>query len=181
MNNLKLSKKDLFQIIENALVWIVTLAMSIYGIGKVVQFKGAAEINKTVNEMTGMELMWAFYGYSENYVLILGFLEVLGGLLLFFRKTRIIGCVLISTILINIILQDIFYKVNAGALRAAILYQMCIVAILWFNKEKVLTIINSFYINSVEFGLNKRTMFIYFLTFILFVILRYAEWLICSI
>lgn len=84
MNNLKLTKKEIFLIIENALVWIVTFAMLVYGVAKVIQFKEASLIDKAVNEMTGMELMWAFYGYSQSYVLIIGFLEVLGGVLFFF-------------------------------------------------------------------------------------------------
>lgn len=31
--------------------------------------------------------MWAFYGYSYPFVITLGVLEVVGGILMFFRKT----------------------------------------------------------------------------------------------
>ena len=41
--------------------------MFIYGGGKLIQFDGAAKIDKTVLELTGMELMWAFYGYSKSF------------------------------------------------------------------------------------------------------------------
>ena len=57
-----LTKKDKIEIFENAISWIVVIAMLIYGGGKLIQFDGAVEIDKTISEMTGMELMWAFYG-----------------------------------------------------------------------------------------------------------------------
>lgn len=84
--------------------------MFIYGFGKLFQFEGAAEIDKTVSELNGMQLMWAFYGYSKSFAITLGIFEVIGGLLILIKRTRIIGCLFTSTILINVILQDIFLK-----------------------------------------------------------------------
>lgn len=132
-----LSKRDRIEIIENALTYIVVFAMLVYGIGKVVQFNHSAHITSKVSDLTGMQLMWAFYGYSYPFVITLGILEILSGILLFFRRTRILGGVFASTILSNIILQDIYYVVNIGALRAAIIYQCCIFVIFWINLKKI--------------------------------------------
>ena len=85
-----------------------------------------------------MELMWAFYGYSKSFAMTLGILEMIGGILILIKKTRIIGCVFTSTILVNIILQDIYFGVHLGALKAAVLYQILILIILWLNKEKLI-------------------------------------------
>ena len=46
------NKKDRIEILENAISWIVVLAMFIYGGGKLIQFDGATEIDKTVSELT---------------------------------------------------------------------------------------------------------------------------------
>lgn len=132
------TKKDKIEIFENAISWIVVFAMLVYGGAKVIQFNGASDIDKGVSELTGMELMWAFYGYSKSFAVTLGIFEIIGGLLIFIKKTRIIGCLFTSTILVNVILQDIFYEVYLGALRAAILYQLLILIILWMNKEKLI-------------------------------------------
>jgi hypothetical protein len=132
------TKKDKRDIFENAISWIVVLAMFIYGGAKLFQFDGATEIDKTISELSGMDLMWAFYGYSKSYAITLGVFEILGGVLILFKKTRLIGCIFTSTILVNIILQDIFYGVNEGALRAAILYQVLILIILWLHKGRIL-------------------------------------------
>lgn len=131
------SKNDQIEIIENAVTYIVVFAMLAYGIGKVVQFNHSAHVTSKVSDLTGMQLMWAFYGYSYPFVITLGVLEVLGGILMFFRKTRLIGCVFVSTILSNVILQDIYYDVNVGALKAAIVYQLCIFIIFWINIDKI--------------------------------------------
>lgn len=135
------TKKDKIEIFENAISWVVVFAMFLYGGAKLFQFNGAAEVDKTVAEMSGMELMWAFYGYSKAFAITLGVFEVLGGFLLLFKKTRIVGCLFITTILLNVILQDIYFGVHLGALSAAIIYQILILIILWLNKGKVVACI----------------------------------------
>ena len=135
---MNLNKNDKAEIFENAISWVIVLAMFIYGGGKLVQFEGSAEIDKTVSELSGMELMWAFYGYSKAFALTIGLFEIVGGILILIRKTRIIGCLFTSTILVNIILQDLYFGVHLGALKAAVIYQLLILIILWLNREKLI-------------------------------------------
>lgn len=173
---MNLSKTEKFEIFENAISWIVVFAMFVYGAGKIMQFDGATAINKTISELTGMELMWAFYGYSKAFALTLGFLEITGGVLILIKKTRIIGCLFISTILINIILQDIFYEVNIGALIAAIIYQVLILIILWLNRERLIHSINSLIIPTPKRSSTRQWFVKLFIAFILFIILRVIEY-----
>ena len=173
---MKFTTKDRLDIFEDAISWIVVFAMLVYGAGKWVQFEGATAVNKVVSEMTGQELMWAFYGYSRAFVLTLGFLEILGGILILIKRTRIIGCLLISTILVNIILQDIYYGVNYGALKAAIWYQSLILIVLWLNRAKL---IQSFKIltDRVNAKSSRKKFFIkIFVAFLLFAALRVLEY-----
>ena len=97
------SKQEKIDILENTISWIIVFMMFVYGVGKIAQFNTAIEIEKTLPGLTGMELMWAFYGYSLPFAIIIGLLEILGALLIFFKRTRLLGCILTSTILINII------------------------------------------------------------------------------
>ena len=161
--------------IENALSWIVVLAMLIYGGAKWMQFEGAADIDKVVSELTGMELMWAFYGYSRAFILTLGVLEITGGILMLIKRTRIIGCLFLSTILVNIILQDIFYGINQGALKAAIIYQSCILIILWMNRIKLIRVFNILIERSPKIENKKKFFAKMLIAFIIFVVLRVAE------
>ncbi len=95
-----------------------------------------------------MELMWAFYGYSKPFCILIGGLEIIGGLLLLYTATRLLGAILLSCVLINVILQDIFYHVNQGALIAAIFYQALTFIILLFSKRQILATIQ-FYLMQI--------------------------------
>jgi hypothetical protein len=169
-------KKDKLEIFENAISWIIVLAMFIYGGAKIVQFDGAAEIDKTVSELTGMELMWAFYGYSKSFAITLGIFEIIGGILILIKRTRIIGCLFTSTILVNVIFQDIYFGVHLGALKAAILYQLLILIILWLNREKLIRSIKTL-LESNKVEQPKMKLFIKLLiAFGIFVGLRILEY-----
>ena len=171
-----MTNKDKIEIVENAISWIVVFAMFVYGGAKIIQFNGALEIDKRVSELTGMELMWAFYGYSKSFAITLGIFELIGGLLILIKRTRIIGCLFTSTILVNVILQDIFYDVHLGALRAAILYQVLILVILWMNKEKLETSIKAL-LSSTKLEQTKLKLFTKLLiAFAIFIVLRILEY-----
>ncbi len=170
------NRKDKIEIFENAISWIVVFAMFVYGGAKVIQFNGASEIDKTVPEMTGMELMWAFYGYSKSYAITLGLFELIGGTLILIKSTRIIGCLFTLSILINVILQDIFFKVNVGALKAAIFYLFLILLILWLNKENVIQSLKNLMIYNTSKQAKYKSIIKLVIAFICFVMLRIIEY-----
>jgi len=173
-----LNKKDWLDIFENAISWIVVFAMFVYGGAKLFQFQGASNIDSTVSELSGMELMWAFYGYSKSFAITLGVFEVIGGMLILIKKTRLLGCLFVSTILVNVILQDIFYGVHLGALKAAIFYQLLIFIILFLNKEKLLSSLNALLFSPKMKYSNKILLSKLSIAFILFVCLRIFEYFI---
>mgnify|MGYP006166283349 CR=1 FL=1 len=97
-----------------------------------------------------------------------------------FKRTRLVGCLFLSTILINIILQDIFYEVNIGALRAAILYQILIVAILYINKVKIIEIFKILIAREKNNKTLKNNFLILLLSGILFTVFRVLEYYITT-
>lgn len=171
-----LKSQDWLEIFENAIAYIVVFAMLVYGLGKWVQFGEAHKINKAVSELSGMQLMWAFYAYSKTFVLIIGFLEVAGGILILFKKTRLIGCFLTSTILVNIILQDIFYGIPFGALKAAILYQSLLCIILWINRIRVMTAFKALLTTIPKNEQLAQILLKLLISFALFIIFRVMEY-----
>ncbi len=144
-----ITKQDWYYVFELALAITVAASMVLYGIGKPTQFGNIIILQKKVADLTGMELMWAFYGYSKTYPIIIGVFEIIGGLLLVLGKTRIIGAFILTTILLNVILQDIFYGVNEGALKAAIIYQLLIVVILYCRRKLLLATV-AFYLQQIK-------------------------------
>ena len=150
------------------IIFTVAGSMIVYGIGKPLQFQNFKDsINVNVSE--GHKLMWTFYSYSLIYPIIIGVFEVVGGILLLFNRTRILGCILLTVILSNIIIQDYVYEIKA--LNSAIYYQVLILIILIFDREKVKVIIA----NLFQSKKNNRNITLIILAFVIAVLFKYLE------
>lgn len=132
--NMKFNQQDILHIAEQACVFVVASAMLVYGLAKPVQFS-ALPPDTTLGELSPMQLMWAFYAHSLPFAIFIGMMEVAGAVLLLVPRLRVLGALLLTGILTNVILQDIFYEVNVGALRAAIVYQVLTLAVLWWRRD----------------------------------------------
>lgn len=116
--------------------------MFVYGILKPAQFTNMDNnINNHLSE--GHRLMWNFYSFTKGYPIIIGIFEVIGAITLLFRRTRIFACLLLTTILINIILQDYFYEIVA--LNSSIFYQVLIFVILIIDRERMIEIFSKLF------------------------------------
>lgn len=131
------SPKNRIKLLEDSLSVAASFILTIYGITKRTQF-GHQDMSTRLSELKGNELMWTFYGYSKPYALIIGGFQILAAALIIFRRTRIIGCLLASSILVNIILQDIFYHVSFHALAVALQLQLIVLIILWLQRERLM-------------------------------------------
>ncbi len=86
-----------------------------YGISKLLhlQFDMQAELaSRPVGTLTGYELTWFYFGYSRVYAVLLGLTQVLGGTLLLFRKTTLLGALTMLPVMANVLLINIFILVN---------------------------------------------------------------------
>ncbi|MFZ4545491.1 MAG: hypothetical protein ACOYOA_15665 [Saprospiraceae bacterium] len=174
-----MKKEDFVKIAELSLVLVVSSAMYIYGLLKYFQFDNQSDITKSVSELTGMELMWAFYGYSKPYAVLLGILEIMGGTLLLIRKTRIIGGLFLTGILMNVIAQDFFYSVNEGALRAAILYQVMIFAILWMNRFELIAGTKAMLLKGRQTEIGQKNVLLVLISILIAILLKFLEYKLC--
>ena len=167
-------KKYILNIVENAIALLVSFSMIIYGVAKIVQFKGSylASSNKVVSELTGQELMWVFYDYSYKFALLIGVLELIGAILILYKKTRIIGCLFTSFILCNIIIQDYIFGVIA--LKTAVFYQILILIIMWINRIYIKEVFKSLLIKT-KFRFTKITIMTYLLSIVLFLLIKFLE------
>lgn len=120
--------------------WYVCFYISVYGTAKLfnAQFGLTEELMITpVGELTSFQLTWAFFGHSYIYGCIIGASQVVGGLLLLHPRTKLIGVAILLPILSNIIMVDVFYEVNRGALINAIAYLLMLFYILYYERERI--------------------------------------------
>jgi len=105
----------LFYWFQTMLRVFLCLAMILYGLAKV--FKGQFAdpslelLLQPVGEMSPMGLAWAFMGHSMVYNIFIGSLEILGGLLLLYRKTSTLGSILILGIMVNVAIMNLTYDI----------------------------------------------------------------------
>jgi len=122
-------------------VWFI---LSSYGLGKIVggQFHRRGQLPddvalQTLADATAYDLAWSFMGYSQTYIVFIGASQIIGAFLLLFNKTKFIGIAVLIPILLNIIVFDIIFLPDYGALASATLYFSLLVLILYLNGEKL--------------------------------------------
>ena len=90
---------------------------------------------RPIGSLSGFELTWFYYGYSHAYGTILGLTQILGGVLLLFRKSALLGAALLAPVMANILLINIFFHIAFGAEIAAAFLLGSLLLLLWQERE----------------------------------------------
>lgn len=94
-----------------------------YGADKVIGQQGIPqpaplEWNRPLGEISTGQLMWTWLGYSPSFEFFAGVNESLGGILLLFRRTTLLGALLVLPVMIYVTALDMTFNVGPQA-RAA--------------------------------------------------------------
>lgn len=71
-----------------------------------------AVLDTPLSEMTGDQLIWGFFGKYYSFTLIIAGIQILGAILLLFRRTWLLGVVVLLPLLFNILLLDWYYWIT---------------------------------------------------------------------
>jgi uncharacterized membrane protein YphA (DoxX/SURF4 family) len=89
--------------------------MIVYGMVKVIKLQFPDPMLDRLltpyGESSPMNLVWTFMGYSEPYTIFAGAGEVLGGLLLLFRRTTTFGALVSAAVMSNVMVLNYSYDV----------------------------------------------------------------------
>ncbi len=95
--------------------WYLVMHMLGYGFAKVIptQFQSPrlADLVTTYGDMSPMGLIWRFMGFSTAYCIFCGAGEVLGGMLLAFRKTTTLGAIVVIAVMSNVVMINYCFDV----------------------------------------------------------------------
>lgn len=161
-------KEKLKYTIYWTMIFIVSSSMIVYGIAKPVQFTNLTN-SSNLDLSQGHKLMWTFYSYSLLYPLIIGVCEIIGGIALLFYRTRILGCILLTIILSNIIIQDYVYEIKA--LNSAIFYQVLVLLIISFDLKKFKKIV----VELFKFQIKKKNLVLISIALCIALIVKFFE------
>lgn len=137
INNRKL--KTFLKII---LRYHVGFTLIMYGLAKVfmTQF-GHMDIDRlegTIGDYTGMSFLWMFMSYSKFYTVTTGWVEVIGGALLLFRRTTLLGAFILFIAMVNVVLLDIGFDVTVKMFAIHLLAMVMV--ILLYYKTRLLNV-----------------------------------------
>ena len=153
-------------------VWFILCA---YGLGKIVggQFYRKGKLpdevaTQTLDNATAFDLAWTFMGYSQAYITFVGVSQIIGAVLLLFNKTKFLGIIILVPILLNIIVFDIIFLPDYGALASAIIYLFLLLLILFLNKARLTKALKIF------ITVNKNEAKLYNIKVIIITIISFA-------
>jgi hypothetical protein len=95
--------------------YVLLTAMLSYGLSKVFKtqfpFPTLDRLMTPMGEASPMGLVWRFMGYSPGYNVFTGGAEVLGAVLLCFRRTTMLGALVVIGVMSNVVALNFFYDI----------------------------------------------------------------------
>lgn len=95
--------------------YVLGATMLLYGLNKLLHlqmdFPGLERLIQPYGEITPKGLLWDFMGYSAAYSAFTGLAEIVGGLLLFFRRTTSLGALVISAVMANVVMLNLCFDI----------------------------------------------------------------------
>ena len=74
-------------------------------------FPSIDRLEQKIGDASPMGLLWTFMGYSKTYTVFGGICEVIGGILLFFRRTTLLGGLVSFMVMANIAVMNFSYDI----------------------------------------------------------------------
>jgi hypothetical protein len=113
----------------------LTIAMFLFNYGFAKLFPrqmppiSIAILNEPVGQMSPMTFLWSLIGLNPIYESVMGFAEVVGGILFLFRRTALLGALFSSFVLVNVVLDNFFFDVPVKLFATALLLASLFVAL----------------------------------------------------
>jgi len=109
------SYKQLYYWVRIFTRYYFAYTLFIYGSLKIIKlqfpFPSLLRLTEPYGDSSPMALAWTFIGYSKGYNYFTGSAEVLALLLLFFRRTSLLGSLVALTIMVNIAAMNMAYDI----------------------------------------------------------------------
>lgn len=120
----KIDSEKVYAMVYGIIRYTIAFNLASFGWKKLfgLQFVVPNEISdKPMNQQSGEWLTWYYFGYSFVFGLIISVIQIGGAYLLLFRKTLLLGAIILFAFMLNLTLINIFYQMNAGALLQSVI------------------------------------------------------------
>jgi hypothetical protein len=130
--------------IQTGIAYLTGFCISLFGWKKLfhLQFRTPLSIaDLPMSQLDGETLTWYYFGHSYVFGCIIGLIQITGAFLLFFRRTRFAAALLLFPVMLNILLVNVFYQMNAGALLQSILLTLGLIYILFQESPALISLL----------------------------------------
>lgn len=122
--------------------WLAFM-ISLYGYAKILRTQFAPQFTRNdtpVGHLSGFQLTWTYFGHSYTFAAILALLQIGGSILLLFRRTTLLGAVILLPVMVNIVLINLFYKIDPGAFLNSIFFTLALGFILYLHRRELIAL-----------------------------------------
>lgn len=115
-----------------------------YGFAKVMgaQFTVLdSQLAKPMGDVSGFWLTWYYFGYSVAYSSLVAWAQIIGAVLLCFRRTALAGALLLLPVMVNVVGIDVWvvrFPFDSGALRNAVYVLLALLVVVAFHGRDLL-------------------------------------------
>ena len=113
--------------------WVAVAVCFLYGFAKVNKSQFTvldSEMTKPMGEVSGFWLTWYYFGYSSAYGTLIALAQIVGGVLLAWPRTALIGALVLVPVFANIILVDVFFGIGISPTVVALIAVGCLVVVI---------------------------------------------------
>ncbi len=156
----KQSSHSILGLVNSILSFALAFHFTKWGLLKILRLHmtdslGLMEMPMTM--VSGDKQLSHFFGQSYPMVFIIGLLEISGAIFILFRKTRLLGTLILFVMTANIILIDIMYYVHDPLLEAITLLTG-VLYLAYQDKEKIINFFFSANKNLPKFNFNSSIL-----------------------
>lgn len=119
--------------------WLA-LSIASYGFAKILKTQFQTPdylLDMPLHSIGGMSLTWYYFGYSYPLAVSIALLQIGGSILLLYRRTTLVGAMILLPVMVNIVLIDIFYKISPGALFNAVTFTLALLFLLSLHSKRL--------------------------------------------
>jgi len=122
--------------------WLAA-GISAYGFAKILgtQFSRTNDIvfrDSLLGDLSGNYLTWYYFNFSHTFILIIGYLQIGGALLLLFRRTTLLSIFLLLPVMVNIVMIDLFYGIPPAPTTISILFTAGLIYLLLLHTQRLI-------------------------------------------
>ena len=139
----RLHYEPLLEALRLWLGYFILCTMLSYGLAKVLPLQfppiGPAHLLEPYGRASPMGLLWTFMGASRGYTCFGGLGELAGGLLIVFRRTALVGALIVAAVMTNVLVLNLCYDVCVKVFAAhVVLIALMLVAL---DRRRLLALV----------------------------------------